>query len=63
MSIQKSLERFDRIDGANYGPCIRQEIITHSMLEWRTNKDGVLCIIQYYANGSGYIIYKSEDNV
>lgn len=61
-TYHESQDRFNRIDGDNFGACMSTMQTATRCLEWRIRKaDNRLCIIQYYENGKGYQIYVSED--
>lgn len=56
-----SQERFNTIDGANFGLCLDQIQQGNKLIEWRIRLlDGKPCIIQYYEDGRGYAIYEPE---
>jgi len=58
------MDRFNKIDGDNFGPCMRQLYSKENKtcLEWRmTIKDADLCIIQFHENGNGYSIFKQQE--
>lgn len=59
----KSFKRFKKIDGSKFGPCMDQFQVRHrqEVLEYRIElKTNKLCIIMYYPNDAGYIIFKNE---
>ena len=56
-----SQERFQSIDGNNFGACLKQVVDNDICIEWRIRKeDGMLCIIQLYEDNKGYTIFKQE---
>ena len=59
----KSQDRFEKIDGNNFGACMKQvfDIKNDAVLEWRIRKsDQRLCIIQFYERGNGYTVFEIE---
>lgn len=57
----KSRDRFNKIDGDNFGACMSTMQTTTKYLEWRIRKsDNKMSIIQYYEDGKGYQIYTAE---
>ena len=58
---KESQDRFNKIDGDNFGACLSETQTMTKYLEWRIRKsDNKMCIIQYYENGKGYQIYAAE---
>lgn len=60
----ESQNRFDRIDGDNFGGCLKQvfNIKDGIVLEWRIKKENKkMCIIEFYKEGRGYSIYQIEE--
>lgn len=62
----QSMDRFKKIDGNNFGGCLRQiqAIDQNIILEWRIpNNSASPAIIEYHNDGKGYHIYISENEI
>lgn len=58
-----SMNRFNKIDGNNFGACMKQVFDTKNdaVLEWRQRKkDKKMCIIQFHGQGKGYWVFEEE---
>lgn len=60
-AFDRSIERFNKIDGDKFQSPLREELTPNLCLQWRIRKsDHSLCLIQFYDQGKGYQIYEPE---